>query len=422
MSSIYLERYGYPPLGILEPPSPTVGVIIIIPIFNEAHTLTALDSLYKSALPSVGTEVLLIINQSVDCAPDIKQRNTKTFNEIQRWIATHKKNNLHFYVKNIDFPKKHAGVGLARKAGMDEAIRRFELINNYKGVILCFDADCTCDTTYIKRVYNAFKDKNLTGASIYYEHSFNNLSPKQLNGITQYELHLRYYVTGLRKAGYPYAFHTVGSSMAVRSDVYKKAGGMNRRKAGEDFHFLHKVIPFERFDAITTTTVYPSARISDRVPFGTGKAMGEWALNEESDLLSYHPQLFIDIGQLLKQVPAFYKKKSLSESVQLLPPSILAYLKEEDFEKVIDNINKQSSTLKTFIHRWFSWMNGLKMLHLVHYLRDYFYPSIAVSKAAQMLIGSSEQDALHLLELYRKRDRDFKAEQISLKHLYYEYQ
>ena len=82
------------------------------------------------------------------------------------------------------------------------------------------------------------------GCSIYFEHPLHGpLEPKVYEAIAAYELHLRYYVQALRYAAFPYAHHTIGSSMAVRADAYAKQGGMNKRQAGEDFYFLHKIIP-----------------------------------------------------------------------------------------------------------------------------------------------------------------------------------
>jgi hypothetical protein len=60
--------------------------------------------------------------------------------------------------------------------------------------------------------------------------------------ITSYELHLRYLVHAMRWAGHPFAYQTVGSSMAVRRKAYLSLGGMNTRQAGEDFYFLQKFI------------------------------------------------------------------------------------------------------------------------------------------------------------------------------------
>ena len=419
--SIYLERYAYHPLSIEAKPASNLGMIVVIPVFNEKNTIAALNSLVVSELPNMNVEVLVIINQSINCDPKIVSQNTATLYEVETWIKSNHKKGIQFFVQLINLPKKHAGVGLARKAGMDEAVRRFEQVENEKGIILCFDADCECSSNYLNEVYSKFNSAKLKGASIHFEHSFENLSSLEKEGIIQYELHLRYYVNGLRNAGYPYAFHTVGSSMAVRADIYKKAGGMNRRKAGEDFHFLHKVIPYGDFDEISSVTVFPSARISERVPFGTGKAMGDWISEDKNHLLSYNPQIFIDIASFLQLVPQFYKNEDITTLINKLSVGIQAYLAIEDFESVVKDISRQSSTIKVFIHRWYGWFNGLKALHLVHYLRDHAYPSIPIMEAAKKLINSNHSTTNELLDEYRLLDKIFTANQISLKRLYSEH-
>jgi glycosyltransferase involved in cell wall biosynthesis len=416
--SVYLDRYAYPPLQIESKPIIGTALIIVIPVFNEPNLLVALNSLLNSSMPDVPIEVLVVINQSESCDEKTAAQNRLTFEETNDWILANSNKRLSFYVRHISFAKKHAGVGLARKAGMDEAVRRFEAIGNDKGIILCYDADCTCSRNYLSAVYHFFTDKELNGASIYYEHKTDHLSGTDKEGIVQYELHLRYYANGLRKAGYPYAFHTVGSSMAVRADIYKKAGGMNRRKAGEDFHFLHKVIPFGNFDEINSTSVYPSARISTRVPFGTGKAMEDWNNQNKPYFESYHPRIFIELALFLKRVPNFYRCTNLDNEIQELPSTIQAYLIDENFIEVLNGISKQSNNLKTFIHRWFAWFNGLRTLHLVHYLRDNRYPSISIVEAAKQLIVSKKSTAEELLKEYRLLDKQFTADQIGLKHLY----
>jgi len=123
---------------------------------------------------------------------------------------------------------------------------------------------------------------NTPGCSIYFEHPIagNEFEANIYEGIINYELHLRYYYQALKYCGLQYAFHTVGSSMVVRSSAYQKQGGMNKRKAGEDFYFIHKIIALGNFSELNSTVVYPSPRISDRVPFGTGKAIGDWIEQE----------------------------------------------------------------------------------------------------------------------------------------------
>ncbi len=116
--------------------------------------------------------------------------------------------------------------------------------------------------------------------------------------ITLYELHLRYYIQGLRYSGFPYAFHTVGSAIAVKAFQYVKAGGMNRRQAGEDFYFVQKLVPLGGYFALNSTTVYPSPRESFRVPFGTGAAISRLMNNPGEEFLTYNFEAFRELRSL----------------------------------------------------------------------------------------------------------------------------
>ena len=99
----------------------------------------------------------------------------------------------------------------------------------------------------------------------------------------------------MKFANLPYSYHTIGSAFAVSASSYAKQGGMNRRKAGEDFYFISKLIKGEKFGEITKTKVIPSPRISDRVPFGTGRSiMKELTIKK----IYYLPM----ISNLLKQL------------------------------------------------------------------------------------------------------------------------
>ena len=420
--SVYLERYAFKSLKLAENQPNNLGLVVVVPVYNEPDITPALESLYNCELPAIHVEVILVINEAEDSEAKVIQQNNVTYLQAAEWLASHQKPGISFYCSRLKLPKRHAGVGLARKAGMDEATRRFESIGNKKGIILCYDADCKCSPNYLTEVYNAFDTRELQCASIYYEHPINFLNESELSGIVQYELHLRYYVNALRRAGYPYAFHTVGSSMAVRSDMYQKAGGMNRRKAGEDFHFLHKVIPYGNFGEVNTTTVYPSPRVSDRVPFGTGKAMGTWLKEEKSELLSYHPEIFRLLNELLVSVPYHFKNSNYTKFETRLSSAVIRFLKDANYENELIRINKQSTTPEMFLNKWFHWFDGLKALHFVHYLRDNYYTSIPVTKAASLLVNLNEDDPLKLLKHYRMLDKEFKEGKINLKHLFSEYQ
>jgi glycosyltransferase involved in cell wall biosynthesis len=406
----YLRRYANPEALFLEPPDKDLALSVVIPCFNEPNIIPALESL-RLCEASFNTEVIIIINESENATSTIKETNLATIEQIKKWQG---KNALSFTLLfyHLIAPKKHAGVGLARKVGMDEAIRRFEAVHNKEGIICCFDADSVCEPNYLTNIYRHFKEDNeLVGASIYYEH----LLPSEEHlkeGIIQYELHLRYYAHALQHIGYPYAHQTVGSSMVVRSDAYQRIGGMNKRKAGEDFYFLHRLMPAGKYIDIKNTTVYPSARESDRVPFGTGKAMSKWQESQQSEYLTYNLSSFLDLGKLFKATEGFYglSDESLPTRLKMLPESIQNFLERENFALEIQRVNQQSTNQKTFYKNWYAFFDGFKVLKFIHYARDHYYPNQSIVSQAKILAQKkwqqdlSEASSLDCLIYYRQQD------------------
>ncbi len=81
---------------------------------------------------------------------------------------------------------------------------------------------------------------------------------------------------------------------------------MNKRKAGEDFYFIQKIIELGNYTELNTTGVIPSPRISNRVPFGTGKAIGDWVKQGSEEYFTYHPQTFRDLIPLTSNIDKLY--------------------------------------------------------------------------------------------------------------------
>ena len=384
-----------------------LGLVIVIPCCCESQLNQSLKSLLNCELPSCSVEVIVVINASEIADKAILNQNETSFNEASEWISLNKKEGLNFYLINENaLPKKHAGVGLARKVGMDEAVRRLEQIGNHNGVIVCFDADSKCDENYLVEIEKHFKKNSKTPAcSIHFEHPIggDEFSDEIYSGITQYELHLRYYKNGLAYAGLPYAFHTIGSSMAVRSVAYQKQNGMNKRKAGEDFYFLQKLIPLGDFTEIKTTKVIPSPRVSDRVPFGTGRAMKEWLLDDNDEMLSYNPKSFVDLKAFLGLVSEFYHSDNVP-----IPTSVKQYLDEIDFEENLLKMRKNATSEKHFVKLFFNWFNAFRVLKYMHFARDSYYPDIAISEASNTLLDylniEKKNHLKELLIVYRVLD------------------
>tara|TARA_R110002049_G_scaffold100145_5_gene243999 strand:+ start:2670 stop:3926 length:1257 start_codon:yes stop_codon:yes gene_type:complete len=407
--SEYLRKQQFQLRSISAKPKPNLGLVVVIPVHNEPNILPTLEALAACHAPNCSIEVLLMINASEIVEKSILEQNEAALANFEQFKANYY-GNIDFYaIVNNQLPKKHAGVGLARKIGMDEAINRFSMIENECGVIVCFDADCTCEPNYLTEIENHFdKNPSHSACSIHFEHPLKGeeFQPNIYEYITDYELHLRVYKNAMNWCGLPYALHTVGSSMAVKAIDYCKQGGMNRRKAGEDFYFLQKFIQLGNVGELTTTTVFPSPRVSDRVPFGTGRAIGERMSSNNSELHSYSILSFEVISQVVKKIPELYANTDL---VTTLPHAILDFYTISKLREVIDAAKRESTNYLNFEKRFYRFFDAFQVLKLVHYLRDHHFSNEPIQKVAKDLLiklnnSSISESNLELLHTFRMID------------------
>ncbi|MEM7105952.1 MAG: glycosyltransferase family 2 protein [Bacteroidota bacterium] len=415
---MYLQKRGlFPPL-IDKNPENDLNLVIVIPCHDEPDLLSSLEALRECELQPGSTEVIVIINCSVSSSPETKAANLKTYYKTNAWANKNSIDKLRFYPLLFDdLPQKHAGVGLARKIGMDEGVARFEKAGIVNGIIACFDADSGCTPNYLLSIYNHFNNNpKIQACSIYFEHPLagDEFDDNVYAAIASYELHLRYYINAQRYAGYPFAFQTIGSSMAVRADAYQKQGGMNRRQAGEDFYFLHKFISIGKLDELNSTTVFPSPRPSQRVPFGTGKAVDE-LLHSGNGYQTYNPKIFEDLKLFLQQVKELYACETIRHVLgwsKSLPESFTIFLQNQDFYNKVMEIKAHTAGRKTFTDRLFQWFNAFLLMKYIHFARDHYYPNIPVDLAAIWLLETTDKlpvgaktDARSLLIEFRRLDR-----------------
>lgn len=411
--NFYLQKYGFIPPQIKSHPDPDIGTIVVIPCFNEPDLVSSVASLAACIPPHKKTEIIVVINAGAHHSNEIKAQNKKSETELHTWLKDQSWSWLAVHTIFMDnLPEKHAGVGLARKTGMDEAVARFAKIG-YDGIIACFDADCSCDTNYLLALENHFdQNPKSPGCSVYFEHPITGDAHETqiYDAIVQYELHLRYYNQALRFCKLPYAYHTIGSSMAVRSSAYQKQGGMNKRKAGEDFYFLHKIIALGNFTELNETCVYPSPRISNRVPFGTGKAVGDFISNETLVFCTYHFHSFELIQEWVSNIPQLYqgdlKAIKWSAKNEIASAVLFDFLKQESFEPALEEIRKNVSNPAQFVKRFFIWFDAFRVLKLVHYLRDHLYQNQEIGAACQSLFPQvSIYNHLEFLKYLRQLER-----------------
>lgn len=427
----YLLKAGLREALIEPQPHPGLLISVTIPAMNESGLERCLDSLFQCSIGSVShTEVLILINAPAGAPEEVLEQNRLTLETTRKWIEEHSRPSMDFHVfLDHSFGKKEAGVGTARKILMDEALRRFSLLDRPGGIIACLDADAVVQANYLEALVKHFnagspaqagnagpKANPPDGCSIRFEHplSGEEYAPRVYDAIAQYELHLRYYLQSLRSTGYPYAYHTMGSSLAVRARVYCLEGGMNRRQAGEDFYFIQKLAQRGNFSECNTTCVQPSPRSSDRVPFGTGLAVSRM-LEGEDALLTYHPEPFRMLRKLFEKVDGFYKYEPDYESVTGgLPQLLIDFLEEQKFMASLEEIRDNSASLPAFRKRFWRWFSMFRIMKFLHFARERGYADVPVAEAGPALlrqmdpegtgIPSIGSDVLKLLLIYRRLD------------------
>jgi hypothetical protein len=204
----------------------------------------------------------------------------------------------------------------------------------------------------------------------------------------------------MKFADSPYAFHTIGSTMAVSAIHYAKVRGFPRREAGEDFYLLNKLA---KVGSVLQLDLGPDcealeieARRSDRVPFGTGAAVIKITdlADPVRDFRFYDPAVFELLQQWLQSLPAIWKSRSKDLTTNIENPSLLAGLEQIKTDKALDHAFRQSKDLDQFTRQMHTWFDAFRTLKLIHILRDLHLPTISYAE----LVGSQTYSRLLRLD------------------------
>ena len=411
-ASAYLKQRALFPDLIKEAPSENTEIIVVVPSYDEPEITGLFDSLILCREPACGVEVIIIINAPDGATEGSISNNHKSIQNIKTWKKEHSDCFFRLFVIDVtDGQPDGWSVGLARKTGMDEAVRRFDRLNKPDGIILSLDADCKVKSNYFTAVYNEMHGRrNRSACSIYFEHpiSGKEFPDKVYRSVMLYELHLRYYFQGLAFTGFPYVHHTVGSAIAVKALPYVKAGGMNRRMAGEDFYFIQKLVPAGGYFNLNLTTVFPSPRSSSRVPFGTGVTISRLTDGNNEIFQSYNFQAFRELKILFSLIDKIFlcENNDPEFAYSDLPPGIRQFTDIVEWRSKIGEIKRNTAGIQSFSKRFFSWFNMFKIVKYLNSVHVSFFEKEPVNESASELLRAigkdfKSKDVLELLGYFR---------------------
>ena len=389
----YFTRYPALHSFFDDKPDEKLGIVVIIPCIDDDFIFSTLDSLEDTDAITSKIEVIVNVNSGEITPQEIVERNRLIYNGLKQ------KADAGFY-KKISLlpilvegtPRKKAGVGYARKTAMDEAVRRFAAINKADGLIVSLDADSLVSKDYFKEIEDLLKNNPAGCFTFQFQHHYDiDVYPQNvIDSCKLYEIYLRYYRLALKTFNFPFAIHTIGSCFAIRADAYVKLGGMTSRQGGEDFYFLQKAVKMHPVYEVRKPIVFPSPRVSNRVPFGTGPSVRN--ILEKGSYYVYDFKLFGILKAFYELFPAM-EKEDMKKDV---PVEIMNYIGLETYNKILSECRQYSSSPKAFVKRMYDNFDAffiVKFLNTFNNSSD--YPPIDVLEAGEILLRYHKVPEIH---------------------------
>jgi hypothetical protein len=390
----YLERYAEPEARFAAELGETYGAAVAVPLRRE--DIGFLQNL-KPAFEAAAERPLLIavVNAQQSADALVHQQNIRLLRELTellmprrvlaelpgtparavlgRWGACD--------VLLVDrasagrWLPNGEGVGLARRIGSDIAFALHEAGRLRSPWLSSTDADAELPLDYFQAL-SAIEPATPNGSrrvalSLPFWHVESGDAAID-RATAEYEISLRYYTLGLASVGSPYCHESLGSSLSVLSDAYAEVRGFPRRDAAEDFYLLDKLAKIGSVHRPPMAPIRIWSRVSDRVPFGTGRRVRD--LIEGEQLTLYDPRCFELLGIALwgmRRAAATRNEETLLATLRAkldvgTVGAVSTALEELHAFEALRDISDASPDPRVRERRLFTWFDALRTLRFIH--------------------------------------------------------
>jgi glycosyltransferase involved in cell wall biosynthesis len=368
------------------------GISVVIPLYDEyPGIIKTLDSLEESlrhaeVLNAKFSRVcaVCVVNNRAGDSDAAKANNRETLKVLREYGGTLDMCVIDAASAGREIPEGQ-GAGFARKIGMDYAAVSCAADG---AVIACMDGDTLVSQNYIAALAQFAASKKLAALTEFSHQKAD--TPQAEKAVRAYEDFLRDHSRRLAGCGTPFYHIALGPTIVCSAQAYCQAGGMNTRQAGEDFYFLQELtkICLGKNQTIDTLdcAVYPQSRISRRVPFGTGQKIAELTSgvrdrNPPGTALGYPPFVYDQIAFFIAKMTETAHNGAPVDAREFSAarPALYGFLLNENFFAVWEKILKNTAGAANLSaeHRarrrvcaFHTWFDGLKIIRLIHRLRN----------------------------------------------------
>ena len=332
-------------------------IFVALPVMDELETLPlCLDCIENQSYKNF--YVVICVNQPDEWWNNPEKNNICLNNQKVLNLLSDKNQDNYYIIdkssKGNGWIGNKKGVGWARKTAMDFIASKAKPDD----IILSIDADTTFSTEYFTSIIKIFSEtKNAVALANPYFHKLAN-SEAEDKAILRYEIYMRNYAINLLLINSPFAFTALGSAIALPVKSYKAIGGLTPKLSGEDFYFLQKLRKYGHIIVNNEEKVFPAARFSDRVFFGTGPAMIKGNNSDWESYPIYHNKLFEKIKETYNLFPKlFYKDEQtpLTEFIQ----------EQFNTENIWQALRENHKDEEHFVRACHEKMDGLRILQFL---------------------------------------------------------
>ncbi len=334
--------------------------VVVVPACGE--TPGFLDALERAARVRSGRVLRLVVVNARDDAPESTHALNQTLLEH---IAARGAPDL-VAVDRASAGKRlpaGEGVGTARRIGCDIAVALAAAGRLAEPWIFNTDGDARVPEEYFAAAQAAPADAVALSLPFVHEPSGD---PAVDRAHALYEISLRYYCLGLDWAGSSYSHHSMGSAMVFRVDAYAAARGMPRREAAEDFYMLDKLAKLGRVAMPPGPQVAIHSRLSDRVPFGTGRAVAT-IVDDRDPFALYDPRCFAAVARVQAAIDEGSERavNEVCDDATLGPAFEAVGLRAG-----LMRAWSAAAGAGAYRRRAREWFDGFRTMRLIHELRD----------------------------------------------------